>query len=65
LRSILEFVGEGKEGSIIEGAADAADAQRRLRLDINALKRPLVCLQIPNMNGNTNGSRLLIGMQDR
>jgi len=41
LRSILEFVGDGSEGKVIEGAVDAADAQRRLRQSLDALKRPL------------------------
>jgi hypothetical protein len=42
LRSILEFAGEEKVGSIVEGASDVADAQRRVRLDLSTLKRPLV-----------------------
>jgi len=53
LRSILEFVGDSKVGSIIEGATDAADAQRRLRMDINALKRPLTV--------DWNGGQVVIG----
>jgi hypothetical protein len=42
LRSILEFVGDGKIGSVVEGADNVDDAQRRVRLDLSTLKRPLV-----------------------
>jgi uncharacterized protein DUF1687 len=42
LRSILEYVGEKNAASVVEGASDEADAQRRVRLDANTLKRPLV-----------------------
>jgi hypothetical protein len=46
LRNILEFVGEKNAATVVEGANDAADAQRRVRLDDNTLKRPLVSIAI-------------------
>jgi arsenate reductase-like glutaredoxin family protein len=42
LKSILEYVGAGRAGDIVEGASDEADAQRRLRGNPSAFKRPLV-----------------------
>jgi hypothetical protein len=46
LTSILEFVGDNNAGTIVEGATNAADAQRRLRADANAFIRPLVSLNL-------------------
>jgi hypothetical protein len=42
LTSILEFVGEKNAGTIVTGATNAADAQRRLRADVDAFIRPTV-----------------------
>lgn len=42
LRSILDYVGETNINKVIEGASDAADAQRRLRANANSFQRPLV-----------------------
>jgi Protein of unknown function (DUF1687) len=46
LRSILEFVGASKAGDLVEGAADEADAQRRIRLNGSSFKRPTVRLSV-------------------
>jgi len=42
LQSILEYVGADRASDIVEGASDEADAQRRLRGNPSAFKRPLV-----------------------
>jgi arsenate reductase-like glutaredoxin family protein len=41
LKNIMEYLG-GAPGKVIEGASDESDAQRRLKADGNAFKRPLV-----------------------
>jgi len=42
LRSIIEYVGERNAGRVVPGAEGAADAARRMRMDMNAFRRPLV-----------------------
>ena len=44
LRTILEYIGSsaGRAGQIIEGAADEADALRKLKEDPDRFKRPVV-----------------------
>lgn len=44
LRNIIEYVGEGNAGRVVPGASGAADAARRMRLDMNAFRRPLVSI---------------------
>ncbi|KAF2668973.1 hypothetical protein BT63DRAFT_478867 [Microthyrium microscopicum] len=41
LRSILEFVGESNASKVVEGADNVEDAQRKVRLNADTLKRPL------------------------
>lgn len=42
LRSILEYVGQGKIGQIVEGATSVTDAAKKLAADQGAFKRPLI-----------------------
>jgi len=42
LKSILEYVGAQKAGTIIKGAKDEADAMRKLKENAENFQRPLV-----------------------
>jgi hypothetical protein len=42
LKSILDYAGEANMGKIVEGARDIPEAQRMVRMDAKALKRPIV-----------------------
>ena len=42
LKNILEYVGAGKAGSVVEGADDIKSALRRVRENSENFKRPLV-----------------------
>jgi hypothetical protein len=42
LQSILEYVGDTNIAAVVNGASDATDAQRKLRLTPDAFQRPLV-----------------------
>jgi hypothetical protein len=42
LQSILEYIGENNTATVVAGASDAADAQRKLRLTPDSFMRPLV-----------------------
>ena len=42
LRNILEYVGENNTATVVQGAKNQDDAQRIVRMDGDALKRPLV-----------------------
>jgi len=44
LKSILEYVGVQKAGTIIKGAKDEADAMRKLKQSGDNVQRPIVCL---------------------
>lgn len=43
LRSILEYVGVSKVGSVITGAKNEADAVRKFRSNDDSFQRPVVC----------------------
>jgi Protein of unknown function (DUF1687) len=43
LKSILEYVGVQKAGTIIKGARDEADAMRKLKENSENFQRPVVC----------------------
>lgn len=68
LRTILEYVGSGagRAGQIVEGAADEADALRKLKEDPNKFRRPVVGLirapkQMFRINVLIHWTRLSIG----
>lgn len=42
MRSIFEYVGQGKISSVVEGATSVSDAVRKLAQDENAFKRPVI-----------------------
>jgi hypothetical protein len=42
LRNILEYVGDTNAGSIIQGASNAEDAERRMRANADSFQRPVV-----------------------
>jgi hypothetical protein len=42
LKSILEYVGAQKAGTIIKGAKDKADAMRKLKVNADNFQRPVV-----------------------
>src|ERR1700712_6105261 len=44
LKSILEYIGIQKAGSVIRGAKDEADAMRKLKQSGDNVERPIVCL---------------------
>ena len=44
MKSILEFVGSGKVGSVVQGANSVSDAVAKLKNDQKAFQRPVVCL---------------------
>lgn len=44
LKTILEYVGAKRIGSIIKGAEDEAEALRRFKEDAESFQRPVVCL---------------------
>lgn len=44
VKSILEFVGSGKVGSVVQGASSVSDAVSKLKNDQKAFQRPVVCL---------------------
>lgn len=44
VKSILEFVGSGKVGSVVQGANSVSDAVAKLKNDQKAFQRPVVCL---------------------
>lgn len=44
LRSILEYLGPNSAGTAIKGAADEADALRKLKANGNSFERPFVGL---------------------
>ena len=41
LRSIFEYVGQGKIGQVVEGATSISDAVKKLAADESAFKRPV------------------------
>lgn len=41
LRSIVEYIGEHKISSLVEGATSVTDAAKKLAADENAFKRPV------------------------
>jgi hypothetical protein len=43
LKSILEYVGAGKAGTIVQGARDLTDAMDKVKKDGGLFNRPLVC----------------------
>lgn len=43
LKSILEYVGAQKAGTIIKGARDEADAMRKLKESSDSFQAPVVC----------------------
>jgi hypothetical protein len=45
LKSILEYVGAQKAGTIVKGARDEADAMRKLKENVENFQRPVVRLQ--------------------
>ncbi|KAI4120296.1 MAG: hypothetical protein LQ338_007115 [Usnochroma carphineum] len=55
LRTILEYVGSGagRAGQIVEGAADEADALRKLKEDPNKFRRPVI---VDWNNGRASGT---------
>jgi Protein of unknown function (DUF1687) len=65
LRSILEYVGEKNASKVVEGASDEADAQRRFRMDVNALKRPLVSYLPTRLSRNCETGRRLADIDNR
>lgn len=42
LKSILEYIGSGKAGTLIKGAKDDADAIRKLKANGDSFERPVV-----------------------
>lgn len=44
LRSILEYLGAQKAGTIIKGASDEATALKKLAANGDSFERPVVCL---------------------
>lgn len=47
LKSILEYVGAQKAGTIIKGAKDEADAMKKLKESSENFQRPVVCSRRP------------------
>lgn len=43
LRTILDYVGKARVGTIVKGAADQEEALRRFGEDVESLRRPVVC----------------------
>jgi hypothetical protein len=43
LKSILEYVGPQKVGSLVKGAKDEADAMKKLKHGPDNFQRPVVC----------------------
>ena len=43
LRTILDYVGKAKVGTIVKGATDQEEALRRFGEDVENLRRPVVC----------------------
>ena len=46
LKSILEYVGAQKAGTIIKGAKDEVDAMKKLKQSAENLNRPIVCFKL-------------------
>jgi hypothetical protein len=46
LKSILEYVGIQKAGTVIRGAKDEADAMRKLKQSGDNVERPIVCFDV-------------------
>lgn len=42
LKNMVEFLGEGNAGQLVEGAKDLTEAGRMMRMNSGALKRPIV-----------------------
>jgi hypothetical protein len=43
LRTILDYVGKARVGTIVKGASDQEEALRRFGEDVESLRRPVVC----------------------
>jgi len=43
LKSILDYVGAGKAGTVIKGARDEADALKKMKVSSDNFERPVVC----------------------
>ena len=43
LKSILQYAGPGKAGTIVQGARDLTDAMEKVKRDGGLFNRPLVC----------------------
>ena len=46
LQSILQYVGPGKAGTVVQGARDVTDAMEKVKRDGGLFNRPLVSLAI-------------------
>lgn len=55
LKSILEYAGIGKAGTIVEGARDTTDAMERVKRDAAAFNRPIVCHLIFSRDSEEHG----------
>lgn len=56
LKSILQYVGPGKVGTVVQGARDITDAMEKVKRDGGLFNRPLVSIDVPSGWGeNANG----------